>query len=142
MAQNVIREKDKMYPNYIEYIINKKKRTVTAILKGNFVFRKKKGLENNRIEELFEYRFFDFLPDTTITATAKCDPEDVFLVETGKKLAYDKVMKTFYKCLVAYRTMINKEVLEYLKLNNQLLNDNMYDVELFENRIKKFKGIE
>lgn len=118
----------------IEYIINKEKRTVVAIMKGcrhdayeDII----KTLHNNNITTFATQSFWEleyFISDT-YRGKAHCSEEDTWDEEIGKRIARSRMLKKYYKAKIRVFDRVKNNLTKSLE---GILNSENYAVKRFD----------
>lgn len=92
-----------------KFVVNTNKNTITCILHFNFEAYTK----DHYVLESFGTDYFD--KKRISVAVAKCNENDTFNVEKGKKIAYAKAKKEMFVCLRQKLGDIKTNVLKFIK---------------------------
>ena len=103
----------------IKYFVNEKKRQVIALLENTEWDAYNKIHKAVRDTDFCVVPMDKYMMPTEFRVTVTCDPRDEFDVETGKKIAKERVLKNYYAAL---DKRVNKFFDAALALNGRVFN--------------------
>lgn len=128
----------------VTYYINKDKKVVVCKIEPysdyeSFCSKPRSNDESYNYKSVFMKSFFDFCGDMNISFTGKaeCCGDDIFDVEFGKKLAYDKAMIKLLTKKIKMISSDNDKISNFIKMNNELIEKLNKQLDNVSDRLEK-----